>query len=113
MARFIAVFRPHQGPARAEWFEGEAEFLWGYCNGAFARNFFAEPRPDELPDFDAAWEDVGHDLSSLTRLDSAEEVRNYIENERGHNPGLAAVAACARQIGWYTDDDDEEEEDGE
>lgn len=110
MARFIAVFRPHQRPAWAEWYSSEDEFLALYRNRVFARLCFAEPLPDESPDFDAAWEDVGHDLSRLTRLDSAEEVEHYLAHEQGHNSGRSAVAACAREIGWCTDDEEEEEE---
>jgi hypothetical protein len=100
---FILVFRPHQRPAWARYFESEDEFITDWSNGYFDKscNCNGEFPPDDVEqDYDSAHADVGHDLHSLTRLDSAEEVHNYINNYRGHNKGARSVIDQASYLGW-------------
>lgn len=113
--RFILVFRPHQRPAWAEAFDHEQEFVDDFLQGCYEKNCFASGEEyDERPTYDEVVEEVSHDLSSLTRLDSADEVRRYVD-ERDycgqHNKGLDTVHACAVELGWAEDEDEEEDED--
>lgn len=109
MAKFIAVFRPHQRPAWAQVFENEQEFIDAWVNGFFDRSCYANNNLDESESehtFSNAWSDVGHDLYNLTRLDSAQEVASYL-NDRNyaghHNKALDDVRRCAEAIGWFAD----------
>ena len=110
---FILVFRPHQRPAWATHYDCESDFVDAFLNDNFARSCNAECTGDDLDALSAcetdddkyqvAFERVGHDLSALTRLDSAEEVgRYFIENDYcgRHNKGHEAVEREAREIGW-------------
>jgi hypothetical protein len=120
---FILVFRPHQRPAWADIFDSEFELASCWCNGEFARSCFAPgPGPESEESFasaidratyEAAIEQIGHDLSNLTRLDSAEEVARYCAEDGymgGHNKGLPAVMEEARRLGWVEEEEEEEDE---
>lgn len=116
---FLLVFRPHQRPAWCHSYDSEDEFIISLQRDNFARNCHADydvetrdamasaTSDDER--YRVAFERVGHDLNSLTRLDSADEVTRYL-CERDycghHNKGYAAVESAAREIGWMDDDSD-------
>jgi hypothetical protein len=100
---FILVFRPHQRPAWAYAYESEDEFVADWSDGYFDRscNCNGEFPPDDTErTYDNAFADVAHDLSSLTRIDSAEETNDYINNYRGHNKGTYSVIEAASRLGW-------------
>ena len=100
---FILVFRPHQRPAWAYAYESEDEFVADWSDGYFDRscNCNGEFPPDDTErTYDNAFADVAHDLSSLTRIDSAEEANDYINNYRGHNKGTHSVIEAASRLGW-------------
>jgi hypothetical protein len=100
---FILVFRPHRRPAWAESFETEQDFVDAWTDGYYRTLCHAEPDGDEPLDYEHAFDSVGHDLSGLTRLDSADEVRRYLtESDYAgrHNKGLDAVSVAARELGW-------------
>lgn len=111
---FIIVFRPHQRPAWAQTFESEEQFVDCWVNGIFDKSCFANNNIEvsDQPNYDDAVADVGHDLNSLTRLDSAEEVNRYL-NEVGycgaHNKGYTAVTDCARELRWLDEEAEEAE----
>lgn len=104
---FIAVFRPHQRPAWATAYHSEADFEDAYDRGDFDRSCFARNNVEAVG-FEAAWEDVGHDLHALTRLESAEEVRAYLDRAC-HNQGSSAVIRAAEEIGWLLPTPNDEE----
>jgi hypothetical protein len=110
---FILVFRPHQGPAWAYGYHSEDAFVSDWANGAYDRlcscNNDLSEEEQELT-YDNAFADAAHDLHCLTRLDSAEEFVNYVENYKGHNKGTNSVIEVAKQLGWITDEDDEDED---
>ncbi len=100
---FILVFRPHQRPAWARYFESEDEFVEDWSNGCFDKscNCNGEFPPDDVKqDYESAHADVAHDLYCLTRLDSAEDVYEYLCNYRGHNMGTHSVMEAASCLGW-------------
>lgn len=110
---FIAVFRPHQRPAWAQVFENEQAFIDAWANGYFDRSCHANGDLEESErehTFYNAWHDAGHDLYSLTRLDSAEEVASYLSDRQyagHHNKGLGQVRRCAEELGWIVDESDD------
>jgi hypothetical protein len=110
---FILVFRPHQRPAWACGYHSEDAFVSDWANGAYDRlcscNNDLSEEEQELT-YDNAFADAAHDLHCLTRLDSAEEFVNYVENYKGHNKGTNSVIEVAKQLGWITDEDDEDED---
>jgi hypothetical protein len=100
---FILVFRPHQRPAWARYFESEDEFVSDWAEGVYDRSCSCNnnlSEEDRELTYDNAFADVAHDLSSLTRLDSAEEANDYINNYRGHNKGTHSVIEAASRLGW-------------
>ena len=104
---FILVFRPHQTPAFALSFENEAEFIEHWKNGSFDRKLHTNNNLSEEqsePNYINALTDVGHDLYSITRLDSVEQVKHYIHDNPPsydrHNRGTHAVKVCATKFGW-------------
>lgn len=99
---FIVVFRPHQRPAWAEAYNSEDVFIRQWQNGSFDRSCFCNNNLSEeasRPTFENAWDDAGHDLHAITRLDSVAEVRAYLKNP-GHNPALSDVRQAAADLGW-------------
>lgn len=106
---FIAVFRPHQRPAWAQVFESEQDFVDAWANGYFDASCHANGDLEESErehTFFNAWHDAGHDLYTLTRLDSAEEVASYLldrEYAGHHNKGLRDVRRCAEELGWIAE----------
>ncbi len=103
---FILVLRPHQRPAWAEAFDSEEDFISAWANGSYDRSCSCNCNLDEEDQeltYDNAFKDVSHDLSRLTRLDSAEETLRYT-NERDylghHNKGITSVMQEAKRIGW-------------
>lgn len=115
---FILVFRPHQRPAWAESYRCESEVVHALMNGSFSRSCSADCDGETLGELEAAdsaeeryriaFDRIAHDLSSLTRLDDADEAERYV-SERDycghHNKGIGAVSAVCREIGWFEDDE--------
>jgi hypothetical protein len=108
---FILVFRPHQRPAWAYGYHSENAFVSDWANGVYDRscscNNDLSEEEQELT-YDNAFTDAAHDLHCLTRLDSAEEFMNYVQNDRGHNKGVNSVIKEARRLGWIADEDQDE-----
>lgn len=116
---FILVFRPHQTPAWAIVFQSDREFIESWKNGDFDRRCFTNSdlsEKQEIPTYENATLDVGHDLHNLTRLDSAEQVERYLfdpEMYGRHNRGSDKVAKAAIDLGWIQDGDEESDDDSD
>ena len=61
-------------------------------------------------ELDFALDYIGHDLNSLTILESAEEARDYLSGKTTapHQPALAEVRECAEILSWTMVEDDED-----
>ena len=113
----ILVFRPHQSPAWAVSCRDKQDVVNDFLDDRFDVAALNAPCDDEAFDrikatadidrqCEIAAEVIGHDLHSLTQLETAEECARYIA-ERDyagqHNKGLNAVTECARELGWIVD----------
>ena len=113
----IIVFRPHQSPAWAASFADKRELVEDFLDDQFdvhglnaACDQGTFDRIKATADIDRqceiATEVIGHDLHSLTQLETAEECARYIAERDyagSHNKGLNAVTACARELGWIAE----------
>ena len=100
---FILAFRPHQMPAWAYAYESEDEFVSDWAEGAYdhscsCNNSLSEE--DRELTYENAFDDVRHDLYCLTRLDSADDVTDYLNNYSGHNKGTHSIIEAASRLGW-------------
>jgi hypothetical protein len=107
---FILVFRPHRSPAWAEAFESEEDFISNWANGYYDKscacnNNLSEDESEHT--YENAFADARHDLHSITRLESKEEVLRYINDEKyygSHNKGVDSAWKAAVQLGWLEDE---------
>ena len=110
----ILVFRPHRSPAWAATFADKQELVDDFLNDMFdsaGLNAACDQATfdrimataDSARRCELALEVIGHDLHSLTTLETVGECVRYLA-ERDyagqHNKGLNAVTACARELGW-------------
>lgn len=107
---FMLVFRPHQRRAWAEKFDDEQEVVRLWLNGMYNSGCGCRPGEASSLDYDGAIEDLGRDMSRLTRLDNAEECQRYLTDPDyagRHNKGLDDVISIARSLGWVDEDEEE------
>jgi len=93
----IIVERPHQRPGRAWAARSEQEIL----DAAHAKegDWLAEHVGDRAATVDDALEALGHDLHSLTVLESAAEAEALCASG-GHNVPISEIRAEAAILGW-------------
>ena len=104
---FIVVFIPHRMPSWAEAFYSEADFIDDWKSGVYDRRCFTNnnlTEEEQNVTFLNAFNDVGHDLYSLLKLDSMNEVSAYIDGKYGqHNHCPGKVLECAKELQWIKD----------
>jgi len=106
---FILVFHPHRNPGFATPCQSEQGLVDRWVNGwfDFRCNCCAEA---SVVTYDAAMEDIGHDMHHLTRLNSQAEYDQYMAGTC-HNKAPDAVYKAALVLGWVSFADDEDDED--
>ncbi len=110
---FILVFRPHARTAWATAYDNEQKFVDDFLNDCFASTCHADADTETVEamqgqsledQYRLAFERVGHDLHSLTRLDNKDEMFRYVTEREycgTHNKATETVKSIAHYIGWF------------
>ena len=104
---FILVFHPHRSPGFAIPYENEQAFVDCWVNGVLDVRCNCRADNSSTATYDAAFEDVGHDMHHVTRLNSREEYRDYMAT-RCHNKAWESVYRAAIFLRWNPEDSADE-----
>lgn len=104
---FILVCHPHRSPGFAVPYENEQAFVDCWVNGVLDVRCNCRASESSVATYDAAIEDVGHDMHHVTRLDSPSEYDAYMAGTC-HNKSPNSVYRAAIFLGWIQEESADE-----
>lgn len=108
-APFILICHPHHAPGFATPFRNEQDLVDRWIGGFFDARCNCCGGDSSVANYEAAIEDIDHDMHHVTRLDSRSEFDEYMA-KNCHNKSPDSVYDAAMSLGWVDDDNDEEEQ---
>jgi hypothetical protein len=106
---FILVCHPHSNPGFATAFHRELDVVDRWVAGYFDVRCNCCAEESSVATYEAAIEDIGHDIHHLTRLDSRLEYDEYMA-KTCHNKSPDSVYRAALILGWVDIEDDKQPE---
>ena len=104
---FILVCHPHRTPGFATPCQNEQDLVDRWVNGLFDARCNCCASESSVATYDAAIEDIGHDMHYLSRLDSRAEYDEYMAGAC-HNKSPDAVYRAAIELGWIPEESADE-----
>ncbi|MEI8017707.1 MAG: hypothetical protein WCH39_05865 [Schlesneria sp.] len=109
-APFIFVCHPLRNSGFATPCQTEQDLVDRWQNGWFDVKCNCCAEESLVATYEAAIEDIGHDMHHMTRLNSRSEYDQYMAR-KCHNKSPDSVYRAALILGWVDIDDDEPESD--
>ena len=105
-APFILICHPSQNPGFATPLQSEQDLINRWQNGWFDVQCHCCAESTDAT-YEAAIEDIGHDMHHVTRLNSRSEYEQYMLG-KCHNKAPDSVYKAALVLDWASIEDDED-----